>query len=162
MYLKRNYIINNLTKYIFTNILATNSHKYNTLKQFIIINDHNVRVRYSFKTRVYDMKDVKAMYLDKRNSKKKFWRLAFFFLTATAFLLPAGNYAFLYMLPVVVAGYLLCTTPAQPYTYYLVIDTTTAQTRIRVNPKDRLHILKDITGFLNHHLIYRTFNTIEG
>ena len=132
------------------------------MKQFIIINDHDVRIHYSFKTWVYDMEDVKAMYLDKQNKKSRFWKLAALYFITFASLFPAMRYTLLYILPFILACYILYTTPAQPYDYYLVVDTIDTQARIKINPKDRLAILKDITGFLNYHFMYRTFNTMVG
>lgn len=130
------------------------------MKQFIIIDDHDVRIHYSFKTWVYDMEDIKAMYLEKENKKKKFWRVAGLYTLAFASLFPATRYTLLYIIPFLVACYIVYTTPAQPYDYYIVVHTNVTRNRIKINPKHRLPVLKDITAFLNYHFMYRTFNTM--
>jgi len=130
------------------------------LKQFIITNDHDVRIHYSFRTWVYNIEDVKAMYLEKENRRKKLWHVAGLYALAVASLFPALRHTSLYIIPFLIACYIVYTTPAQPYNYYLVVDTTVTRHRIKINRKHRLGVLKDITAFLNYHFMYRTFNTM--
>jgi len=130
------------------------------VKQFIIINDHDVRIHYSFRRWVYNMEDIKAMYLEKEKKKKNLWRAAGLYALVVASLFPAMRNTSLYLIPFLIACYIVYTTPAQPYDYYIVVHTTVTRHRIKINAKHRLRVLKDITAFLNHHFMYKTFNTM--
>ena len=132
------------------------------MKQFIITNDHDVRIHYSFRTWVYNIEDIKAMYLEKENRKKKLWHVVGLCALAAASLFPASRCTSLYIIPFLIACYIVYTTPAQPYDYYIVVDTIVTRHRIKINPKHRLGVLKDITAFLNYHFVYRTFTTMVG
>jgi len=130
------------------------------VKQFIIIDDYEVRIQYGFKTWVYDLDCVKAMHLHRENKKIRYWHILGLYTITIISIFFAMHYTLLYTVPIISGGLILYITPAQPYDYFIVVDVNGQQSRIKIKAKDKFLVLKDITSFLNYHFVYKTFNAI--
>ena len=131
------------------------------MKQFIITHDHEIHIYYNNKNRVYELDEVKGIYLKREKKKRKYLHILTLYAIAFSSAFLSIQYPLLCIISVLSFGIIIYSTPAEPYNYYIIITVGPEENRIKIRSKDKLVILREITSFLNYHFVYKTFTAIE-